>query len=65
MKNWLFWAGISFVVGGIVSLAINLGATETPSFSEDLSGYAVGWMLVGAVLIAIGYIKKKNPPNNE
>lgn len=62
MKSWLFWAGISFIVGGIVSFALNLGATEPPSFSEDLSGYAIGWMLVGAVLITIGYIKKKNHP---
>ena len=60
MKNWLFWAGISFIVGGTVSFALNLGATQTPSFSEDLSGYAMGWMLVGAVLVIIGYIKKEN-----
>ncbi len=61
MKSWLFWAGISFIVGGVVSLALNLGATQTPSFSEDLSGYAIGWMLVGAILIVIGSMKKKNP----
>ena len=61
MKSWLIWAGVSFIVGGTVSFALNLGATEPPSFSEDLSGYAIGWILVGAVLIVIGYIKKKNP----
>jgi len=61
MKSWLFWAGISFIIGGVVSLALNLGATQTPSFSEDLSGYAIGWMLVGAILIVIGSMKKKNP----
>ena len=61
MKSWLFWAGISFIVGGVVSLALNLGATQTPSFSEDLSGYAIGWMLVGAILIVIGSMKKKSP----
>lgn len=60
MKNWLFWAGVSFIVGGIVSLALNLGATETLRFSEDLTGYTIGWILVGVVLIGIGYIKKKN-----
>jgi len=65
MKNWLFWAGISFIVGGIVSIALNLGATKTPSFSEDLSGYAIGWMLVGAVLIVIGYVKKKSLVEHE
>ena len=61
MKSWLFWAGISFIIGGVVSLALNLGATQTPSFSEDLSGYAIGWMLVGPILIVIGSMKKKNP----
>jgi len=61
MKNWLFWAGVSFIVGGAVSLALTLGATEPVSPSEDLTGYAIGWMLVGIVLIAIGFIKKKNP----
>jgi len=59
MKNWLFWAGVSFIVGGTVSLALTFGATEPLSPSEDLSGYAVGWILVGVVLIAIGFIKKK------
>ena len=61
MKNWLFWAGVSFIVGGAVSFALNLGATETLSPSEDLSGYAIGWILVGVILITIGFIKKKNP----
>ena len=60
MKNWLFWAGVSFIVGGAVSLALTLGATESVSSSEDLTGYAIGWMLVGVVLIAIGFIKKKS-----
>lgn len=58
MRNWLFWAGVSFIIGGIVSLALNLGATETLSSSEDLSGYAIGWMIVGIVLAGIGYMKK-------
>lgn len=61
MKNWLSWAGLSFIVGGTVSFALTLGATGTLSFSEDLSGYSMGWILVGTVLIIIGYIKKKNP----
>ena len=61
MKNWLFWAGVSFIVGGIVSLGITLGATEKLGPSEDLSGYAIGWILVGVVLITIGFIKKPNP----
>jgi hypothetical protein len=62
MRNWLFWAGVSFIIGGIVSLALNLGATAALSSSEDLTGYALGWMIVGAVLIAIGYIKKEKSP---
>lgn len=61
-KNWLFWAGISFFVSGIVSFALNF--TVQHSFSEDLSGYAIGWSAVGVVFIAIGYIKKENK-NNE
>jgi len=65
MKNWLFWAGVSFIVGGVVSLALTLGATEQLSPSEDLSSYAIGWILVGVVLITIGFIKKKKPAENE
>ncbi|HSB83841.1 MAG TPA: hypothetical protein VLD64_05080 [Nitrosarchaeum sp.] len=48
-----------------MSLALTLGATEQLSPSEDLSGYAIGWILVGVVLIGIGFIKKKNPIENE
>jgi hypothetical protein len=44
----------------MVNFAINLAATSPASSSQDLSGYSIGWILVGAVLIAIGYIKKKN-----
>ena len=46
-------------MGGVVSWALNAGATETVSFQEDLSGYAIGWILVGIVLIAVGFIKGK------
>lgn len=60
MKNWLLWAGFSFIVSGTVSLALTLGVTEPLNSSEDLSGYAVSWILVGMVLVGIGYIKKKN-----
>jgi len=60
MKGLLFWVGVSFIIGSMVSFAINLGATSTASSSEDLSGSSIGWILVGTVLIAIGYIKKKN-----
>ncbi len=59
MQNWFLWAGISFIIGGTVSWALTIGATETVSFQEDLSGYAIGWILVGIVLIAVGFIKRK------
>lgn len=59
MQNWFLWAGISFIVGGFVSFALNAGASGTVSFQEDISGYAIGWILVGIVLISVGFIKKK------
>lgn len=59
MKTWFFWAGISFVIGGIISLALNLGVQESMSMLEDLTGYAVGWMAVGFVLIVISIVKSK------
>lgn len=61
MKNWFFWAGVSFIVGGIISLALTLGATASLSPIEDTSSYSIGWMIVGVILIVIGFIKKKNP----
>jgi hypothetical protein len=61
MKNWFFWAGVSFIVGGITSLALTLGATASLSHIEDTSGYSIGWIIVGVTLIVIGFIKKKNP----
>jgi len=61
MKNWFFWAGVSFIIGGVISLALTFGATAPLSPSEDTTDYSIGWMIVGAALIAIGFIKKKNP----
>lgn len=61
MKNWFFWAGVSFIIGGLISLALTLGATASLSPIEDTSNYSVGWIIVGISLIAIGFIKKKNP----
>ena len=58
MKSWLFWAGVGFIAGGLVSYALNLGASGTVRFSEDISGYAIGWMAAGAVLLAVGLVKK-------
>ena len=59
MKTWFFWAGISFIIGGIISLALNLGVQESLSMLEDLTGYAVGWIAVGIVLIIISIVKSK------
>ena len=58
MKSWLFWAGVGFIVGGIVSYALNLGASEVVRSYEDLSGFAIGWIGVGVILLVIGLIKK-------
>ena len=59
MKTWFFWAGISFIVGGIISLALNLGVQTSLSMLEDLTGYAIGWIAVGIVLIVFSYMKNK------
>jgi len=59
MKSWLFWAGTSFIIGGIISLALNLGVQESLSMLEDLTGYAIGWIAVGIVLIVFSLVKSK------
>ena len=59
MKTWFFWAGISFIIGGIISLALNLGVQGSLSMLEDLTGYAIGWMVVGVVLIIFSQVKNK------
>ena len=64
MKTWLFWAGISFVIGGIISLALNLGVQESMRMLEDLTGYAVGWIAVGVVLIVFSLVKNKKEENS-
>ena len=42
-----------------MSWGLTVGASETVSFQEDLSGYAVGWIIVGIVLIGVGFVKRK------
>ena len=59
VKSWFFWAGISFVIGGIVSLGLNLGVQGTLTRLEDMTGYSIGWIAVGIVLIAYSLIKNK------
>ena len=57
MLNWFVWAGISFIIGGLVSWALTLGATGDLLLEEDLTGYSIGWILVGIVLIVFGFNK--------
>ena len=59
MKTWFFWAGISFIIGGIISLALNLGVQESLSMLEDLTGYAIGWIAVGVTLIVFSMLRGK------
>jgi len=58
VKKWIFWAGIGFLVGGIVSFGINATVEGTLTFEEDISGYALGWIAVGIILISYGLISK-------
>ena len=59
MKTWLFWAGVSFIIGGTISLALNLGVQASLTMLEDLTGYSIGWMVVGGALIAYSFLKSK------
>lgn len=59
MKKWLFWAGISFIIGGTISLALNLSVQSNLSMLEDLTGYSLGWIVVGIVFIAYSILKGK------
>ena len=58
MKSWLFWAGLSFV-GGMISFGLTFGATGFISIADDFTGYSIGWIVVGIVLIIFGLIKKQ------
>ena len=60
MQIWILWAGIGFIVGGIISWGLTAGILGTISLKEDLSGYSIGWILVGIILASIGYIKRKH-----
>jgi hypothetical protein len=57
MRKWLLWAGIAFIVGGAVSLAMTLSVEELLP-REDLSGYSIGWILAGVAMIAVGFVLK-------
>ena len=59
MKSWLFWVGISFILGGSVSLALNLAVEGPLTMAEDLTGYAIGWLAVGVIFIMYSLVKNK------
>ena len=59
MKTWFFWAGISFIFGGIISLVLNVGVQGSLGMLEDLTGYTIGWIAVGIVLVVINFVKSK------
>jgi len=59
MKTWLFWAGISFIVCGTISLALNLSVQASLTMLEDLTGYSIGWIVVGITLIIYSKFRGK------
>ena len=65
VKPWLFWVGISFIVGGSTSLAINFGVEVPLSPMEDLTGYSVAWIAIGTVFVAFSLLKKNKEKTNE
>ena len=65
MKTWLNWAGISFIIGGSISLALNLSVQSTLTMLEDLTGYSIGWIVVGIVLIIYSKLRDKKNDNYE
>jgi len=60
VKSWFFWAGISFIIGGIISLALNLSVQGRLTMLEDMTGYSLGWISVGVVLLVYSIVKNKN-----
>ena len=65
MKTWLFWAGVSFILGGTISLALNLSVQDSLTMLEDLTGYSIGWIVVGIVLIVYSKFSSKKEGNYE
>ena len=60
VKSWFFWAGISFIIGGIISLALNLSVQGRLTMLEDMTGYSVGWISVGVVLLVYSIVKNNH-----
>ncbi|MFB5607661.1 MAG: hypothetical protein ACE5RI_05735 [Candidatus Nitrosomaritimum yanchengensis] len=65
MRTWLFWAGVSFIIGGTISLALNLSVQASLSMLEDLTGYSIGWIVVGVVLILFSKLRDKKEGDYE
>ena len=65
MKSWLFWAGISFIIGGTISLALNLSVQASLTMLEDLTGYSIGWIVVGITLIVFSKLRDKKEDDHE
>lgn len=58
--HWLSWTGLSFIVGGVVSLAMSLAIWDQLTYMEELTGYGgAGWIVVGVILFLFGLTRKK------
>ena len=57
--SWIFWAGLSFIIAGFISLAIIYAGEASPSYTEDLVSYSVGWILIGVFVLSFSVLKKK------
>jgi hypothetical protein len=51
-------AGLAFIIGGSVSLAMTLSIQGELDPLEDLSPYGIGWILAGIVMISVGLVLK-------
>ena len=58
MRRWLIWAGLAFIIGGSISLAMTLSIQGELDPLEDLSPYGIGWILAGIVMIGVGLVLK-------
>ena len=54
----MIWAGLAFIVGGGISLAMTLSVQGEISPREDLSTYSIGWILAGVAMIGAGFVLK-------
>lgn len=58
MRKWIVFAGISFIVGSLTSLAMTLGVEGEFELREDFTSYSIGWLAAGIVMIILGLILK-------